>query len=259
MSARWFTFLVWAAVAASAVAWGLKVFVSPLAAAAPAPVAAAGAAAVSDVSRVLGAEKAVAPVAVAPEAAAAPTDARFQLLGVVAPRGAGSGRSAVALIAVEGKTARAYRTGAVVDREWVVQNVRARSVDLGPARKGAKASVTLELPPLAAPATGQPLAFAPGAGAATGTPAPPPMALSPNPSPAVPTPPMPSTRSALPVRMQAPSAAGPNSGPNSGAKAGDSSTMAPTRNGLPKPPPGDGGMGQPPMQAPSQVPGAALQ
>lgn len=252
MSARWFTFLVWAAVAASAVAWGLKLFVSPPAAAANAPVAGAGAAMAGDISRVLGAEKTVA-AAPATEATAAPTDARFQLVGVVAPKGAGSGRNAVALIAVEGKTARAYRPGAVVDGEWVVQNVRARSVDLGPTGKGAKASVTLELPPLAAAATGSPSTFATanaGGAPSLAPPAAPGMPNLPGATGATftpPTPSMPGNRSTLPARLQAPIA------PMPGAN------VAPTRNGLPKPPPGDGSTGHPPMQAPGQAPGPALQ
>jgi general secretion pathway protein C len=256
MSARWFTFLVWAAVAASAVAWSLKLFVSPPAAAANAPVAGAGAAIAGDISRVLGAEKSTAPAATPTEAAAAPTDARFQLVGVVAPRGAGSGRNAVALIAVEGKTPRAYRTGALVDGEWVLQNVRARSVDLGPKGQGAKASVTLELPPLAAPATGSPSTFAganagaapnPGLPGAPGMPGMPGAAVAPAP-PAMPS--MPGPRSTLPNRFQAPMPSMPGAAPNPNA--------APTRNGLPKGSPGDGGTGHPPMQVPGQAPGPAL-
>lgn len=241
MSARWYTFLVWAAVAASAVAWGLKLWVTPPTAAANAPVASAGAALAGDVSRVLGAEKAVPPVA-STEVAATPTDARFQLLGVVAPRGAGSGSHAVALITVEGKTPRAYRTGAVVDGDWVVQNVRARSVDLGPNGKGAKASVTLELPPLAAAATGTP-----------GTPGTPGMLGGAGlPSPAA-LPSMPGNRSNLPTGFQAPAPV-----PNMIANPGAPSIRAPTRDGLPKPPPGDGSTGHPPMQTPGQAPGPAL-
>jgi general secretion pathway protein C len=263
MSARWFTFLVWAAVAASAVAWSLKVFVSPPTVATNAPVAGAGAAVAGDVSRVLGAEK-VAPPATLAEVAAAPTDGRFQLLGVVAPRGAGSARSAVALIAVEGKTARAYRTGAVVDGDWVVQNVRARSVDLGAAGKGAKALMTLELPPLAGPAMGTPSTFATGnAGAAPGAnPGVMPGAMPgagmpgmPNAAPNPATPPMPGNRPVMPTRLQAPA---PTAPPQMPSMPG-ANTSAPTRNGLPKPPPGDGGTGHPPMQMPGHPPGAALQ
>jgi general secretion pathway protein C len=247
MSARWFTFLVWAAVAASAVAWGMKLFVSAPAAAANAPVAGAGAAVAGDVSRVLGAEKAAAPATPTAEATAAPTDGRFQLVGVVAPRGSGSDRNAVALIAVEGKPARAYRTGARVDGDWVLQNVRARSVDLGPSGKAAKPAVTLDLPPLAAAATGAPSTFSTGANPVAvpnagmpGAPGMPNQTGAPN----LPTaPPVPGSRSTLPARMQAPMPA-----PN----------MAATRNGLLKPPPGDGSVGHPLVQAPEQAPGAAL-
>ncbi len=243
-------------------AWSLKLFVTPPSAAANAPVAGAGAALAGDVSRVLGAEKAVAPVATT-ELAVTTTDARFQLLGVVAPRGAGSGRNAVALIAVEGKTPRAYRTGAVVDGEWVVQSVRARSVDLGPTGKGAKASVTLELPPLAAPATGAPSPFAgatPAAAVAANGGHPGALAMPGIPSgqggaAAAATPAMPGNRSNVPSRLQAPTPMPPSMATSTGAAP----NMAPTRNGLPKPPPGDGSTGHPPTQTPGQAPSPALQ
>lgn len=153
MSARWATFLVWALVAASAAAWGLKLFVT--APTAPPQVAVAGQSQLprGDITRVLGAD---APPPVDPAAgeslAGAPADARFQLLGVVAPRGSETARGGVALIAVDGKPARAYRVGAVVDGENVLQAIRARGADLGPS--GGKVTVALNIPPPAAAATG---------------------------------------------------------------------------------------------------------
>lgn len=169
MSARWATFLVWALVAASAAAWGLKLFVT--APSAPPQVAVAGSSQLprGDITRVLGAD---APPPVDPSAGesldSAPADARFQLVGVVAPRGSETARGGVALIAVDGKPAKAFRVGAVVDGENVVQAIRTRGADLGPA--GGKVLVALNIPPPAPPATGTlPDAGAPGSPTPTTT------------------------------------------------------------------------------------------
>ncbi|MBK1686760.1 hypothetical protein [Rubrivivax gelatinosus] len=133
MTTRWWAFGVWAVVAAGAVYWTLKL-VKP----APAPqatvVAAAGALR-GDLSRVLGAE---------PEEAGpveSPESSRFELLGVVASRSAQS--DGVALIAVDGKAPKAFRVGAPVDGDTVVQSVRQREVLLGP--RGGDATVSLDL------------------------------------------------------------------------------------------------------------------
>ncbi|MBL8342794.1 MAG: hypothetical protein JNL30_15105 [Rubrivivax sp.] len=199
MSARWVTFLVWAVVAASAAAWGLKLFVT--APGAPPQVAVAGQSQLprGDVTRVLGAD---APPPVDPTAgetlAGAPADARFQLVGVVAPRGSETARGGVALIAVDGKPAKAFRIGAVVEGDNVVQAIRARGADLGPL--GGKVVVALNIPPPAPPATGTlPDARAPGA----------PGAAAPAPRPTVAAPAPPPAPGATPRRGMAPAAAAP--------------------------------------------------
>lgn len=157
MSARWWTLVVWALVAASALAWGFRIFVrSP-----PAPpqtrVAGNDAPVLGDLTRLLGAD-APPPVAqAAPEPAA---DARFKLIGVVNPRSPQAAREGVALIAVDGKPARAYRIGAVVDGANVLQGVDARGASLGPAR--GPAAIALRLPPPTPAATAAlPSALAP--------------------------------------------------------------------------------------------------
>ena len=162
MLLRWLTLLVWALVAGSAVYWGFRLFARPLAVPAQASVAIA-AAAPGDLTRLFGAEPVAAPVqpAVAPVAAAS---SRFQLVGVVAPRREGDRAPGVALIAVDGKTPRAYRVGAVIDGDLVLQAVAMRSAAIG--RRGAAAEVSLELPPLPPPATGVPGASPPAAAAA---------------------------------------------------------------------------------------------
>lgn len=150
MSVRWLTFVLWAALAASGVAWALKLFVTPMPAPREARVADAGTALRGDVTRVLGVD---APPPAAEAAASEPVaDARFQLVGVVAPRSRHPVREGVALIAVDGKPARAYRVGAPVDEGTVLKAVRARGADLGP-REGAP-TIALEVPPLPPAATG---------------------------------------------------------------------------------------------------------
>lgn len=157
MGARWFAFFVWALAAAAGVFWGLKVFVRP---AAPPPhaVVAANALPTADLTRVLGVPSTPAGDDEEDAEAAVPGDGRFVLVGVVAARGAPSARDGVALIAVDGKPPRAYRVGAVVDGDQVVQSVEQRAVQLGP--RGGPARIALELPVRPPPATGVPGAVA---------------------------------------------------------------------------------------------------
>lgn len=152
MVARLSAFVIWAAVAASAVFWLLRLAVEPQPAPAhalPVEFAATGS---GDWSRLLGREAAVADV---DEEDAQPVDSgassRFRLVGVVAPR-MPSRPEGVALIAVDDGPAKAYRVGAVVDGTTVLQSVHGFGASLGP-RDGA-ASVRLELPALPPPATG---------------------------------------------------------------------------------------------------------
>jgi general secretion pathway protein C len=169
MVTRWLAFGVWAVAAASAVAWGLRLFVpSP-----PVPAHASVAlpsAAVGDLSRLFGVEPVAAPEEDLPEPVA---DARFQLIGVVTPRPAGAAAEGLALISVDGKPPRAYRVGATVDGEQVLQAVQARGATLGP--RGGAALVALSIPPPPAANTGTlPSVGAAGAGSRNvGMPSPP--------------------------------------------------------------------------------------
>ncbi|MDP1649978.1 MAG: hypothetical protein Q8M01_17500 [Rubrivivax sp.] len=159
MLARWLTFLVWALAAASALAWGLQIFVRPPSTPTPAVVADTGTAVRGDLTRLLGVDAASALAQAAPEAAA---DARFRLVGVVSPRSPKAAREGLALIAVDGKPPRAYRVGAAVDGLHVLQGVDARGATLGP--RGGAALIALKLPPPAPAATGVlPPATGPGA------------------------------------------------------------------------------------------------
>lgn len=160
MLLRSLTFGVWALVAASAVAWGVKLMARPLPVPPGTAVATSTVATAADLTPLFGAK------ALPPEAQAEapppppPESSRFQLIGVVAARHAARAQG-VALIAVDGKTPRAYRVGAVVDGDLVLQAVHARAATIGP--RGGVALVSLELPPLPPPSTGVPGAASLGA------------------------------------------------------------------------------------------------
>lgn len=143
--ARLSAFLVWALAAASAVFWGLRVFSQPLAVPPHAQPVMPAAGSPAAVARML-APAAAASAAAVPSAASA----RFRLLGVMAPRP--GGRGGVALLSIDGQPPRAYRPGAVVEGELLLQQLGPRSASFGPA--GAAAAFTLELPALPPPQTG---------------------------------------------------------------------------------------------------------
>lgn len=95
---------------------------------------------VGDLARLLGAS-----AAVEDEGEPAPAGSeRFALLGVVAPRGAAQSSQGVALIAIDGQPAKAFKTGAVVVDELLLLAVEKRLVRLGP--KGGPSSMELSLP-----------------------------------------------------------------------------------------------------------------
>jgi general secretion pathway protein C len=159
MALRFIAFVIWAAVAASAMFWALRLGASsPVA---PAHTVAVGGAAAprGDLTRLFGA----APVRDdgGPNPSVdTPLSSRFRLLGVAAPRQGGE-LTGLALIAVDGKPARSYAVGKPVDGDLLLQSVHARGARLG--AKGAAPQVTLELPLLPPPATGSlPLPQAPG-------------------------------------------------------------------------------------------------
>ena len=161
MLARGWAFGVWALVAAAALYWGLKLFVKAPPAPPQAVLATSASGARGDLTRLFGAD--AAPPAAEPQPAA---DARFQLLGVLSPRSAAAAQEGLALIAVDGKPAKAFRVGAQVEGDTVLQAVRARGATLGP--RGGPAGVALEIAPPAPAATGT-LPDAAGRAAAAGT------------------------------------------------------------------------------------------
>jgi general secretion pathway protein C len=104
-------------------------------------------AAASDWGRVLGVE---APVQVA--AAPALDTMRYRLVGVIAPSTPDSGFRGLAVIAVDEKPARAFRTDAEIAPDRFLKEVSLRGAAIGP-RVG-PASIRLELALLPPPATG---------------------------------------------------------------------------------------------------------
>jgi general secretion pathway protein C len=151
MVSRVAAFVIWAAVAASIIFWGMRLWAKPIPAPAHAVVVSTASGFNGDLGRVLGVDAPAAPVAV-PTAPQATADPRYRLIGVVAPRSAAANGEGVALIATEGKPPKAYRVGAAVDGEMVLLAVHSRGASLGP--RGQPAQVALELPALPPPSTG---------------------------------------------------------------------------------------------------------
>jgi general secretion pathway protein C len=148
MASRWLAFLVWGFVGFCAVAWLLQLSALPRPTPSHALSVDTAPAPRGDWVRLFGAAPAPEVAATAPVRA----DSRFKLVGVVASRHDAASARGLALIAVDGKPARAFRVGAAVDGETVLQSVRARGAELGP--RGAAPQVKLELAPLAPAATG---------------------------------------------------------------------------------------------------------
>jgi len=151
MLARLSAFVIWSLVALTATFWMLRFVATPPRAPAYAVPVDRSAPAHGDLARLFGTTPAVAAAGQAlPEASS-----RFRLLGVMAPKGKSADESSaygLALIAVDGKPARAFAVGARLESDLVLQSVGLRSASLGPAQGGR--SVLLELPALPAPATG---------------------------------------------------------------------------------------------------------
>ncbi|MDQ2927631.1 MAG: hypothetical protein M3R22_05625 [Pseudomonadota bacterium] len=149
MFARLASFVIWSLVAMTVVFWALRFGVrAPQAPAYAVPVD-RSAPARNDLARLFGAPT-LAAAAARPEAAS-----RFRLFGVMAPKSTAAHESAsygIALIAVDGKPAKAFAIGSRLDGGLVLQSVGLRTASLGPAQ-GAR-TMLLELPALPAPATG---------------------------------------------------------------------------------------------------------
>ncbi len=145
MWSRGLSWSVWALVGASVVYWGLQFFAPHQSVPLETQVAVPKSIQRGDLTRIFGPDEAP----ISSEQATPAPDKRFTLVGVVAPRaraGSQAAREGIALISIDSKPAKAYRVGAIVDGDTLVQVVNARSVALGP--KGGAATVSLEIPPL---------------------------------------------------------------------------------------------------------------
>lgn len=169
MSARWSAWIVWAALAASAVFWVLRLGTQPAPLSAHVQTVGSDQSARGDILRLF-ANPEVASATPVMQASAA---SRMRLLGVVAGF-QDDGRGWV-LLSVDGKPARTVRVGSLVDGDWIVQTVTNQRVEIGPA--GAPAVAVLDLPLPAAAATGQ-------LPTADGAPVEPALAVPPPPPPA---------------------------------------------------------------------------
>lgn len=147
--------VVWALVGVSAAFWASRVGVRPSGLPAGTTTVSTVQVPRGDLHRLLGAPHRPESPGPADSAVPAPASARFSLLGVVAPRASQAAAEGVALIAVDGKPARAFRVGATVDGALVLQRVHARGADLG-APDTPQPAVSLSVAALAPPATGVP-------------------------------------------------------------------------------------------------------
>jgi general secretion pathway protein C len=211
MVSRIAAFVIWASVAVSIVFWAMRLWAQPIAVPAHATVVSTASGFNGDLSRVFGVD-APPPTVATSAAPQAQPDARFRLIGVVAPRSVAAKGEGLALIATEGKPPKAYRVGSPVDGELVLLGVHSRGASLGP--RGQPAQVALELPALPPPSTGT----LPGSALAI----PPPRAPAavpprlPQPPQATPTPPVPATPDSGEAEPQPDPANRPNLAPPAG-------------------------------------------
>jgi len=155
MLSRWLAFVVWALLGATLVTGLLQVLAQPSPVPAHAIPVDTTASFRTELTRLFGAAKPV-----AAEAAAPRVDDRLKLIGLVASSSSSEQGSSLALIALDGKPAKSYRVGAVIDNDRRILAVRKAAVDIGP--QGGPVAVTLTLPGLPPPATGAPPSAAGG-------------------------------------------------------------------------------------------------
>ena len=152
MTSRLLSLFIWLVVAASATYWGLRLFIQPQPVPGQAVVAAGPAAAVGELSRLLG----QVPVQAAAQPAQVAAESRFRLVGVVAPQGGkDKGQtSGLALISVDGKPPRTVAVGREVEPGLRLLSVSQRQADLGAG--GSAPRLALSLPMLAEAQRGRP-------------------------------------------------------------------------------------------------------
>ncbi len=153
MVSRIFAFLVWAACAFGLAFWGLRWLAKPMSVPDYSAAVSMVNAPRSDMTRLLTAPETAASAA-APASDQSALAARIQLIGLMAtPSGQGAG---VALLTVDGKPAKAFRVGQLVDGEHVILAITKQGVNIGLPNDAnvATAAVTLPAQALPAAATG---------------------------------------------------------------------------------------------------------
>ncbi len=156
MLQRFVTFGVWTLVGGSLMLLALRLLPAPLTAPPGVQALAPEAPPPASLTRLFGQSTVEAPPLVA-----TPTDGRFRLLGVVAPREAGlQTAQGVALLSIDGGPPKAYRVGQVIDGEMRLLAVEAGAVGLG--QNGVIAvQLQLQAPPAAATGSLPPPALGP--------------------------------------------------------------------------------------------------
>jgi len=152
MASRIFALIIWAAVAASLAYWGLRWLARPTGVPANATPVSMDGGTKGDIHRLLaGPTKASKDANQVNPGLASMLSGRIKLLGVIAPR-AGEQTAGIALLSVDGKPPRAFRLGATVDGEMVLQSLTQRGAQIGPAN--GPAAINLDLPMMPGPNTG---------------------------------------------------------------------------------------------------------
>ena len=141
MKIRWLAFAICASVGIGLFFWGTKFFVPGARSSADAGVTTSALVPLGDLppSRVVDP-----PPDPAPAAVLAPENSRFQLVGVIAPGDSNLGAQGAALVAIDGKPAQVFKVGDMLESDWILQAIQARSVSIRP--RAGTASILLDLP-----------------------------------------------------------------------------------------------------------------
>jgi len=142
---RWLAWVIWSVVAAGLGAWAFYAFMPARSTPEQASPADMPPASRGDSTGTRNAPPAQDANLLAPALAPASPGDRFKLVGVAV----GGGGAGLALIAIDGRPARAFRVGAAVDGDIVLRQVAAGGATLGPRGGGAAISLQASLAPAA--------------------------------------------------------------------------------------------------------------
>jgi general secretion pathway protein C len=161
MAVRFWSWLVWALVGASAVGWALKLLCTPRALPPQAIGHGPHTLPVADLTRLLVGNRPPAGAAGARVQEPAPhgSESRLQLVGVLSRPGEeavpAQGRGGLALITVDGKPPRLFAVGDAVDGQRVLLRVAQRRADIGLAGQAADLTLEIAAPVVAVPGQGR--------------------------------------------------------------------------------------------------------